>query len=348
MRILAIESSCDETAVAIVEDGCSTLAECIASQASLHSQFGGVVPELASRKHVEAMPWVLEEVLQKAGLSLEEIDAFAVTQGPGLVGALLVGVTAAKALASVTGKPLYAVHHIMGHICANYLEHEAFEPPFVCLVASGGHSHLIYCPQEGLYQILGRTRDDAAGEAFDKVARVLGLSYPGGPAIESLAKEGNPTAFEFPEAKLGKDSYDFSFSGLKTYAMNRLHQAKQKDEALCQADFAASFQHSVVQTLLKQSLRACETLGCKRLALAGGVVANQTLTSTFQQACHKHGLQFFAPSKRLCTDNAEMIGAAAYRMILAGAKPSTSTLNAKPSWRIDEVLESIAMEAKGE
>ena len=336
MRILALESSCDETAAAVVEDGRRSLGASVASQISWHRPFGGVVPEIASRKHVEALIPVLRECLDRASLRLADVDAIAVTAGPGLIGALLVGVAAAKALAAAAGKPLYPIHHIAGHVAANYLVSADFEPPFVCLVASGGHSHLLYCPDACHFEILGRTRDDAAGEAFDKVARVLGLPYPGGPEIDRLAKRGKRDAFVFPQAKLGKDTLDFSFSGLKTFAINRLHQAEQRGETLDPADFAASFQQAVVVTLRDHLLAACRRKGVRRLAIAGGVAANSALRAALQEAAAKAELDFYCPPPALCTDNAEMIASAAYFMIRGGLPAADARLNARATWPLDQ------------
>ena len=335
MRILALESSCDEMAASLVEDGRHVLASSVASQISLHRHFGGVVPEIASRKHVEALIPVLDSCLDQVPGGWEAVDALAVTAGPGLVGSLLVAVTAAKALALALNKPLYGIHHNAGHIAANYLCHEDFSPPFICLVASGGHSHIVYCADYGQFELLGRSRDDAAGEAFDKVARVLGLPYPGGPEIDRLAQEGRADAFTFPEAKLGA-SLDFSFSGLKTYAINRIHQAEQRGETLNKADFAASFQRAVVQTLCHKALEACRQKGLRRLALAGGVAANRQLRERLAAESQALGLDFYCPELRYCTDNADMIGAAAYYYIQAGAPPADSGLNARASWSLED------------
>lgn len=343
MIILALESSCDETAAAVVRDGRVTLGECIASQAALHSRFGGVVPEIASRKHVEAVIPVLRQCLAEAGLGLGEIDAFAVTAGPGLVGALLVAVTAAKALASVCGKPLYAVHHIAGHIAANYIAHPDLEPPFVCLVASGGHSNLVHVRDYADLRILGRTRDDAAGEAFDKVARVLELGYPGGPAIDRCARAGDARRYHFPKPRVEGSPLDFSFSGLKTQALSQYQKARQEaarrglalDEVFSRADFAASFQESVVEALSERCFAAAALTGCRKIALAGGVAANRALRARLRTRGAAEGFEVYCPEPRLCTDNAEMIAAAAYFQARAGVLPAGPGLNAQPAWKLE-------------
>ena len=284
--ILAIESSCDETAAAVVRNGREVLSNIIFSQIDLHTVYGGVVPEIASRKHIEKINQVIEEALQKAQVTLKDIDAIAVTYGPGLVGALLVGVSAAKAISFATGIPLVGVHHIEGHISANYIENKDLEPPFVCLVVSGGHSHLVTVKDYGEYEILGRTRDDAAGEAFDKVARAIGLGYPGGPKIDKVSIEGNPDAIVFPRAKIADAVYDFSFSGLKSAVLNYLNSCEMKGIEINQADVAASFQKAVVDVLVEHSMEAVRQCGMKKFAIAGGVASNSHLRSLVQGVLH--------------------------------------------------------------
>ncbi len=310
--ILAIESSCDETAAAVVKNGREVLSNIISSQIALHTVYGGVVPEIASRKHVEKINYCIEAALDEAGITLDDIDAVAVTYGPGLVGALLVGVSAAKAISFAKNKPLIGVHHIEGHISANFIENKELEPPFVCLVVSGGHSHLVVVKDYGEYDIIGQTRDDAAGEAFDKVARAIGLGYPGGPKIDKAAKEGNPDAFTFPQAKISDAEYDFSFSGLKSSVLNYINQAKMQDTELNQADVAASFQKAVVDVLVSHAIKACKEYGYDKLAIAGGVASNTGLRTQMEKECEANGIKFYRPSPVLCTDNAAMIGAAAY------------------------------------
>ena len=310
--ILAIESSCDESAAAVVKNGREVLSNIISSQIALHTIYGGVVPEIASRKHVEKMNGCIRAALTEANVTLEDIDAVAVTYGPGLVGALLVGVSEAKAIAFATGKPLIGVHHIEGHISANFIENKDLEPPFVCLVVSGGHSHLVVVKDYGEYEIIGQTRDDAAGEAFDKVARAIGLGYPGGPKIDKAAREGNPNAFSFPQAKIGDAEYDFSFSGLKSSVLNIINQAKMQGQELVQADVAASFQKAVVEVLVGHAIKACKEYGYDKLAIAGGVASNSGLRELMEKECKANNIKFYRPSPVLCTDNAAMIGAAAY------------------------------------
>ncbi len=310
--ILAVESSCDETAAAVVKNGREVLSNIISSQIELHTLYGGVVPEIASRKHIEKINQVIEEALREAKVTLEEITAIAVTYGPGLVGALLVGVSAAKALSFATGKPLIGVHHIEGHISANYIENKSLEPPFVCLVVSGGHTHLVVVRDYGEYEILGCTRDDAAGEAFDKVARAIGLGYPGGPKIDKISREGNPDAVKFPRAKVDGSGYDFSFSGLKSAVLNYLNTCEMKGIEIHTADVAASFQKAVVDVLVEHSLNAVREYRFKKFAIAGGVASNSALRAAFQNECAKRKIEFYHPSPVLCTDNAAMIGAAGY------------------------------------
>ena len=335
VNILAIETSCDETAAAVVENGRHVRSNVIYTQIALHTVFGGVVPEIASRKHIEKINQVIEHALEEAGTGLDGIDAVAVTYGPGLVGALLVGVAEAKALAYAAGKPLVGVHHIEGHISANYIEHPDLEPPFLCLVASGGHSHLVLVKDYGLYEIIGRTRDDAAGEAFDKVARAIGLGYPGGPKIDLAARKGNPEAIIFPRAKIADSPYDFSFSGLKSAVLNYLNQCGMKGEEVVTEDVAASFQQAVVDVLTDHTMEAARNLGIGKIALAGGVASNSLLRSQMKKACRQDGKQLFYPSPGYCTDNAAMIGAAGYYDYINGVRHGWD-LNAVPGLKIGQ------------
>ncbi len=331
--ILAIESSCDETAASVVRNGREVLSNVISSQIALHTLYGGVVPEIASRKHIEKINPVIEEALKEAGVTLRDITAIAVTYGPGLVGALLVGVSAAKALSFATGIPLVGVHHISGHISANFIEHKELEPPFACLVASGGHSHLVIVRDYGDYEIVGRTRDDAAGEAFDKVARAIGLGYPGGPKIDKLSKEGNPDAIAFPRAKVAENQYDFSFSGLKSAVLNYLNSCQMKGEEVNAADVAASFQKAVIDVLVAHSLHAVEAYGFDKFAIAGGVASNSSLRAAFEQECEKRNITFYHPSPVYCTDNAAMIGVAGYYEYMKGVRHGYD-LNAVPNLQL--------------
>ena len=335
INILAIESSCDETAAAVVRNGREVRSNIISSQIDLHKLYGGVVPEIASRKHIEKINQVIEEALSEAGTTLDEIDAIGVTYGPGLVGALLVGVAEAKAIAWAKDIPLVGVHHIEGHISANYIEHPDLEPPFACLVVSGGHTHLVVVKDYGKYEILGRTRDDAAGEAFDKVARAIGLGYPGGPKIDKLAKEGNPLAISFPKAKVADAPYDFSFSGLKSAVLNYLNGCKMKNQPIVEADVAASFQKAVVDVLVEHSMWAIDEYGFDKFAIAGGVASNSALRMAMEGACRKKGIKFYHPSPIFCTDNAAMIGVAGYYEYLAGTR-SGLDLNAVPNLKLGE------------
>lgn len=328
--ILAIETSCDETAASVVKNGREVLSNVIYTQIALHAQFGGVVPEIASRKHIEKINQVIGQALKEAKVTLQDISAVAVTYGPGLVGALLVGVAEAKAISFATGIPLVGVHHISGHISANYIEHKELEPPFVCLVASGGHSHLVVVKDYGRYEIIGRTRDDAAGEAFDKVARAIGLGYPGGPKIDSLSKEGNPDAVPFPRAKVAENEYDFSFSGLKSAVLNYLNNCRMKGEEVNKADVAASFQKAVIDVLVEHSLHAVKEFGYDKFAIAGGVASNSSLRAAFERECVKRDTTFYYPSPVLCTDNAAMIGAAGYYEYIRGVRHGYD-LNAVPN-----------------
>lgn len=333
--ILAVESSCDETAVAVVRNGREILSNIIYSQIELHTEYGGVVPEIASRKHIEKINQVTERALSEARVTLKEITAIAVTYGPGLVGALLVGVSFAKALSFATGLPLIGVHHIEGHISANFIEHQELQPPFLCLVVSGGHSHLVAVKDYGSYEVIGRTRDDAAGEAFDKVARAIGLGYPGGPKIDAISRQGNPAAIYFPRAKVDAADYDFSFSGLKSAVLNYLNSCQMKNETANVADVAASFQAAVIDVLVERSMMAVRQYGSKTLAIAGGVAANRSLRTAFQTACEAERVAFYCPSPGYCTDNAAMIGTAGYYEYQKGIR-SGYDLNAVPNLRLGE------------
>ena len=333
--ILAIESSCDETAASVVKNGREVLSNVISSQIALHTLYGGVVPEIASRKHIEKINQVIESALAEADVTLEEITAIAVTYGPGLVGALLVGVAEAKALAYAAKKPLVGVHHIEGHVSANFIENPDLEPPFVCLIVSGGHTHLVIVKDYGEFEIIGHTRDDAAGEAFDKVARAVGLGYPGGPKVDKAAREGNPHAIEFPRAKVGDNPYDFSFSGLKSAVLNYINHAKMTGEEICVPDLAASFQNAVVESLVSRAIMAAKEYGYDKLAIAGGVASNSALREGMKAACEKEGIRFYHPSPIYCTDNAAMIGAAAYYEYQKGAR-SGLDLNAVPNLKLGE------------
>lgn len=335
--ILAIESSCDETAAAVVKNGRDVLSNVISSQIELHKLYGGVVPEIASRKHIEKINQVVEEALQSAEASFHDIDAIAVTYGPGLVGALLVGVAFAKSLSFALGLPLVGVHHIEGHICANYIENKELEPPYLCLVVSGGHTHLVHVRGYGQYEILGRTRDDAAGEAFDKVARAIGLGYPGGPKIEKLSKEGNPDAIPFPRAKVADGQYDFSFSGLKSAVLNYINGCKMKNEPICETDIAASFQKAVIDVLVEHAMDAAQKFGLDKFAIAGGVASNATLREAVRQACEQRKIRFYHPSPIFCTDNAAMIGVAGYYEFING-KTHGWDLNAVPGLKLGECI----------
>ncbi|MBQ7469007.1 MAG: tRNA (adenosine(37)-N6)-threonylcarbamoyltransferase complex transferase subunit TsaD [Pseudobutyrivibrio sp.] len=335
IKILSIESSCDETAAAVVVNGRDVRSNIISTQIPLHTLYGGVVPEIASRKHIERINQVIEQALEEADMGLEDMDAIAVTYGPGLVGALLVGVAEAKAIAFATGKPLIGVHHIEGHISANYIENKDLEPPFLCLVVSGGHTHLVRVSDYGKYEILGRTRDDAAGEAFDKVARAIGLGYPGGPKVEKAAHEGDPQAIQFTRPKVTDELYDFSFSGLKSQVLNYINGAQMKGETVNEADIAASFQQTVIDTLCDHAARAIDEFGMDKFAIAGGVASNQTLRNAMEKMCQEKGVKFYHPSPILCTDNAAMIGAAAYYEYLAGRRDGWD-LNAIPNLKLGE------------
>ena len=335
VKILAIESSCDETAAAVVVNGREVRSNVISSQIALHTLYGGVVPEIASRKHIEKINQVITQAFEDADTTLEEIDAIGVTYGPGLVGALLVGVAEAKAIAYAAKKPLVGVHHIEGHICANYIENKELEPSFLCLVASGGHTHLVKVADYGKYEIIGRTRDDAAGEAFDKVARAIGLGYPGGPKIEKKAKEGNDKAIVFPKAKVAENPYDFSFSGLKSAVLNYINGCKMKQQEINEADIAASFQKAVIDVLVEHAVHAAKEYRIDKFAIAGGVASNQTLREAMEKACKERGIQFYHPSPIFCTDNAAMIGSAAYYEYLQGRRDGWD-LNAVPNLKLGE------------
>ena len=333
--ILAIESSCDETAAAVVKNGREVLSNVISSQIDLHTLYGGVVPEIASRKHIEKINQVIEEALSQAGVTLEEITAIGVTYGPGLVGALLVGVAEAKAIAYAAGKPLVGVHHIEGHVSANFIEHPDLEPPFVCLIVSGGHTHLVIVKDYGEFEIIGRTRDDAAGEAFDKVARAVGLGYPGGPKVDKTAKEGNKHAVEFPRAKVEGAPYDFSFSGLKSAVLNYINHAKMTGQEIHVPDLVASFQNAVVDALVSRTVAAAKEYGYDKVAIAGGVASKSALREEMKKACRKAHLSFYHPSPIFCTDNAAMIGVAAYYEYQKGARAGWD-LNAVPNLKLGE------------
>ncbi|MBP3460494.1 MAG: tRNA (adenosine(37)-N6)-threonylcarbamoyltransferase complex transferase subunit TsaD [Lachnospiraceae bacterium] len=333
--ILGIESSCDETAAAVIKNGREVLSNVISSQIDLHTLYGGVVPEIASRKHIEKINQVVDQALEEAGKTLEDITAIAVTYGPGLVGALLVGVSFAKSLAFATNKPLVGVHHIEGHISANYIEHKDLEPPFGCLVVSGGHTHLVAVKDYGEYEILGCTRDDAAGEAFDKVARAIGLGYPGGPKIDKISKEGNPDAIHFPRAKVENSQYDFSFSGLKSAVLNYINSCEMKGEEVNVADVAASFQKAVVDVLVEHGIHGAKEYGFHKFAIAGGVASNSTLRRAFEEECKKQKIEFCCPSPIFCTDNAAMIGVAGYYEYIKGTR-SGWDLNAIPNLKLGE------------
>ena len=336
MITLAIESSCDETSAAILRGGREVVSLVISTQIPIHQKVGGVVPEIASRKHIVNIMPVIEETLQKAKLELKDIDQIAVTYGPGLVGALLVGVSAAKALAFTLDVPLIGVNHLEGHIFANFLSHPDLKPPFMALVVSGGHTSLVHVKDYNSFKLMGQTRDDAAGEAFDKVARVMGLPYPGGPQIDKLAKEGNPLAIDFPQAMKNEENFEFSFSGLKSAVLNYLNSMQQKHIEINKADVAASFQHSVIEVLIAKAMQAVQESHCDTLVLAGGVAANSSLESRLREAADKAGIRFCFPNKLLCTDNAAMIGCRGYYKALAGFK-SDYYLNAVPGLGLEDL-----------
>ena len=335
--ILAMESSCDETAVAVIKNGHEILSNVVSTQIAIHRRYGGVVPEIASRKHLELINIVVEEALEQAEMELKDMTHIAVTYGPGLVGALLVGVATAKALAFAADKPLIGVHHIEGHICANFLVKQDLIFPLICLVVSGGHTNLIKITGHGQYLLLGQSKDDAAGEAYDKIARALGLPYPGGPQIEKLAKEGDPSAVELPRAWMGEDSFDFSFSGLKSAVLNYLNKAAMKGETVCAVDVAASFQQAVLDVLVQKTVHAAVANKVDTILLAGGVAANGTLREQLQRAAEKAGISVYYPPVQFCTDNAAMIGAAAHYKAVQGDYADLS-LNAVPNLSFEKLL----------
>ncbi|MCI8363467.1 MAG: tRNA (adenosine(37)-N6)-threonylcarbamoyltransferase complex transferase subunit TsaD [Eubacterium sp.] len=333
IRLLAVESSCDETAAAVVLNGREVLSNVIASQIDLHKLYGGVVPEIASRKHIENINQVIEQALKEAELTLRDVDGICVTYGPGLVGALLVGVGTAKAISYAAGKPLIGVHHIEGHISANYICHKELEPPFLCLVVSGGHSHLVIVKDYGTYEIIGRTRDDAAGEAFDKVARSIGLGYPGGPKIDDLSVQGDPKAIKFPRASVEGAPYDFSFSGVKSAVLNYINGCKMKGIEYSQADIAASFQEAVTDVLVAHTMLAAEDYGIHTVAMAGGVACNKGLRRKMEEQCAGRKYHLYYPEPVFCTDNAAMIGAAGYYEFINGRRDGWD-LNAVPGLKL--------------
>lgn len=333
--ILAIESSCDETAAAVIRNGREVMSNIISSQIDLHTLYGGVVPEIASRKHMEQINQVIEQALETAHVTMEDITAIAVTYGPGLVGALLVGVAEAKALAYATKKPLVGVHHIEGHISANYINNPDLEPPFICLVVSGGHTHLVKVLDYGKYEIIGRTRDDAAGEAYDKVARAVGLGYPGGPKVDKLAKEGNKDAIMFPRAQVEGAPYDFSFSGLKSAVLNYINSCEMKGEEINRADLVASFQNAVVESLVSRTIAVAKEFKIDKIAIAGGVASNSALRESMVKECENNNFKFYRPEPVFCTDNAAMIGVAGYYEYMNGVRHGLD-LNAVPNLKLGE------------
>lgn len=333
--VLGIETSCDETSAAVVVNGREMLSNVISSQIDLHKKYGGVVPEIASRKHVELVMPVINQALKEAGKNLCDIDVIGVTYGPGLVGALLVGLTAAKGLAFAQNKPLVGIHHIEGHIAANYIAHKELEPPFICLVVSGGHSHIVYIDDYDSFEIMGQTRDDAAGEAFDKVARAIGLGYPGGPLIDKAAKKGDNKAINFPRVHFDDKSLDFSFSGLKTAVINYLHNMEQKGESYSLEDVSASFQQAVVDILVENTIKAASLKNTDKIVIAGGVAANSALRDCMTNAASKRKIGVYYPDIILCTDNAAMVASAAYYEFIKG-KMSDMHLNAVPGLKIGE------------
>lgn len=334
ITVLAIESSCDETAAAVIRNGREIMSNIVATQIEIHKKFGGVVPEVASRNHVVDINPVIESALSEAGMSLEDIDVIAATYGPGLVGALLVGLSTAKALAYATAKPFVGVNHIQGHIAANYLAFPELEPPFISLIVSGGHTHIVEVKDYNEIEIIGKTRDDAAGEAYDKVARAIGLGYPGGPLVDELAKQGEAN-IEFPKAMYKEENYDFSFSGIKSAVLNYINSKKMKGEDYSRADIAASFQHAVVDILVHKTVNAVKDRGYGCVVLSGGVSANSALRKVMEERCDKEGLRLYYPPLGLCTDNAAMIGSCAYYRYIEG-HTSDMYLNAKPNLKIGE------------
>ncbi len=335
ITILGIESSCDETAAAVVRNGREVLSNIISSQIAIHTEYGGVVPEIASRKHLEKIDEVISLALQEASCSFSDIDAIAVTYGPGLVGALLVGVAEAKALAYALQKPLVGVHHIEGHVSANYIENKELTPPFACLIVSGGHTHLVLVKDYGEFEIVGRSRDDAAGEAFDKVARAVGLGYPGGPKVDAEARKGDPQAIAFPRGVVSDNPYDFSFSGIKSAVLNYINKAKMTQEEINVLDLCASFQEAITEALVTRAVRLCEERGIGKLAIAGGVASNSYIRMRMEEACRKKRIAFYRPSPVLCTDNAAMIGCAGYYEYLRGRRDGLD-LNACPNLKLGE------------
>lgn len=338
MKILAIESSCDETACAVVEDGVKVLSNIVATQIDEHKLYGGVVPEIASRRHCENISVVVAQALKESNCTIDDIDAVAVTYAPGLIGALLVGISYAKGLAMSANKPLIAVHHIAGHIAANYISHPDLKPPYLCLVASGGHSHIVEVKDYTKYHVIGRTRDDAAGECFDKVARTLGYEYPGGKYIDSAAKLGNPEAYKLPKPRVQGSEYDFSFSGLKTAVINLVHNANQKGEEIKREDMSASFQKTISEILVEKTMKAAEEFGYNTIGLAGGVSANSGVRSALQEACDKCGYKLFMPEFKYCGDNAAMIGCQGYYDYLAD-KRAGQDLNGIATLSLDKISE---------
>lgn len=337
---LAMESSCDETSVSIVKNGREVLSNIVSSQIDLHKKFGGVVPEVASRKHVENISYVIDEALEGANVSFDDIDIIGVTYGPGLVGALLVGLSTAKALAYSLNKPLVGVNHIEGHIYANFIEYKDLEPPFVCLIVSGGHTHLVYMKEYGVYEVLGKTRDDAAGEAFDKVARAIGLGYPGGPLIDKLSKKGNEEAIAFPRTYLEKGSLDFSFSGLKSSVLNYLNSSKMKGIPIVEEDIAASFQQAVIDVLVDKTIIAAKKCAVDKIVIAGGVAANSGLRNLLYEKANENNFKLMVPPISLCTDNAAMIGCAAYYDYINGHY-ADMYLNAVPNLKLGEKYKKV-------
>ncbi|SFG50513.1 tRNA (adenosine(37)-N6)-threonylcarbamoyltransferase complex transferase subunit TsaD [Oribacterium sp. WCC10] len=335
INILGIESSCDETAAAVIRNGREVRSNIISSQIAIHTEYGGVVPEIASRKHIEKIDDVISMALKEAECTFDDIDAIAVTYGPGLVGALLVGVAEAKALSFALDKPLVGVHHIEGHISANYIENKDLEPPFACLIVSGGHTHLVVVEDYGKYEIVGRSRDDAAGEAFDKVARAVGLGYPGGPKVDKAARNGDSHAIEFPRGVVAGNPYDFSFSGIKSAVLNYINKAKMKEEEINIPDLCASFQEAVTDSLVSRAINLCKERGFKKLAIAGGVASNSHIRARLEAECAENDIRFYRPSPVLCTDNAAMIGCAGYYEYLKGRRDGLN-LNACPNLKLGE------------
>lgn len=336
MKILSIESSCDETAAAVVEDGRNVLSSVIASQVEEHKLYGGVVPEIASRRHAEAIVPVVKQALDDANVTMDDIEAIAVTHAPGLIGALLVGVNFAKGLSLATGKPLVPTHHLRSHIASNYISHKELKPPFMCLVVSGGHSHIVMVEDYTKMKVIGRTRDDAAGEAFDKAARTMNMPYPGGIEMDKIAELGDPKAFKFPRPVVHDAPYDFSFSGLKTSVINLIHNMEQRGEQIPKADICASFRSAVVELLVSNTIKACEDFNIKTLVIAGGVSANSLLRTRFTEEAENHGIKFYKPDKSVCTDNAAMVGSQGYYEYLSGNIADLS-LNAVATLPIDYI-----------